>query len=72
MEQENAETSSKYLRLYEENDKLAETLQNHQYQVVKSKDTFDLGSLIDFKDDKDQERLRDIQLQQDKEIASLQ
>ena len=71
MEHENAETSNKYLRLYEENDKLAETLQNHQYQVVKSKDTFDLGSLIDFKDDKDQERLREIQLQQDKEIAGL-
>ena len=36
------------------------------------KDTFDLSSLIDFKDDKEQERLKELSLKHEQEIASLQ
>ena len=34
LEKENADTSNKYLRLYDENDKLQEVLQNLQYQLT--------------------------------------
>lgn len=77
LEKENADTSNKYLRLYDENDKLQEVLQNLQYQLTSgtgAKDDikFDLSSILAGGETKDTASLvRDMQLQHEQELGGL-